>query len=121
MPLSPEKLKEFQARFKHRQALFLSAVEGLLRTNSTWQIYVASEDISYDGIVTSVAVKDGQPSGDIEALSRYCDFVTGQALNLEVVADANSNLHVVSWGDLEPDWPEHLDPVLFLRWNKIKA
>lgn len=118
--MTPEEQEAFQQRFQQRQDIFLSAVEGLVTDQSTWQIYLDREKI--DGTrVISQAVKHGPVSSDLEKFKRYCQQITGQGFHMEIVVDIDSNFHVVSWEVLKPDWPEELDPVLFLRWNTISG
>ncbi|MFN3150965.1 hypothetical protein [Bremerella sp.] len=118
--MTSEEQEAFQQRFQQRQEIFLSAVEGLVTDQSTWQIYLDDQQID-DGKVTSKAVKNGAASPDMSKLKQYCRYITGQGFHMEIVVDIDSNFHVVSWEVLEPDWPGELDPVLFLRWNTISG
>lgn len=101
--------------------MFLSTVDGLASADSTWQCYLDRQQISDDGEVTSDAVKNGEASPDLEDFKQYCKAITGQGFHLEIVVDVDGNFHVVSWEEIEPDWPDELDPVLYLRWNTIRS
>ncbi|WDI43011.1 hypothetical protein [Bremerella sp. P1] len=116
--MTPEEREAFQRRFQQRQQIFLSAVEGLATDQSTWQIYLDDQRI-VDGQLIVQATQNGPPSPDLDKLKQYCQHITGQGFQLEIVVDTENNFHVMSWEVHEPDWPEELEPVLFLRWNTV--
>lgn len=117
--MNPKDQQEHTRRFRERQSLFISALQVLTCATSHWQIYLDSQDYTDDGEVSSRAVTNGDPSTDLDEFHLYINFITGQGFHLEVVVDADRNLHAVSWEEFKPDWPGELESVFSLRWHPV--
>ncbi len=110
---------EFAKRFQQRQALFLEAIRHAIKPGASWRIYLNFDEVFDDGRIISKACPHGPPSFDVDTLLRYCRQITDQGFTLEVAVDELVNIHVVSWEDRAPNWPEELAPVYQIRWNQI--